>query len=265
MKTVVITGGTRGIGASLVKDFLKLGWNVAWSGTREKTVQDSLSSISVSYPGNSYAAFVCDVSVESDLKALWDNAAKKFGQIDIWVNNAGRGNEQSRFDKTDPATFMGIIDTNVKGLMLATHVACNRMLQQGHGAIYNMEGLGSDGRMISGLTPYGTSKRAVRYFSEAFAKEVNGSPVIIGTISPGMVLTDLTMNQVRKDPGNNRSLIKIYNILANEPETVTPFLVKRMTENRKNGAKITWLTKGKLLWSFLKAPFSKRDIVSKYL
>ena len=64
--------------------------------------------------------------------------------------------------------------------MLATHVAYNRMLHQGSGAIYNMEGLGSDGRRITGLTPYGSSKRAVRYFTDAFAAEVRGGPVIVG-------------------------------------------------------------------------------------
>jgi len=52
---------------------------------------------------------------------------------------------------------MKIIDTNIKGLMLASHIAYNRMAGQGFGAIYNMEGLGSDGRTIPGLIPYGTS------------------------------------------------------------------------------------------------------------
>lgn len=265
MKTVIITGGTRGIGASLARDFLKSGWNVVWSGTSEKTVRDSLASISGSYPENRYAAFICNVTNENDLISLWDSTVRIFGEVDIWVNNAGKSNDQSRFDRLPPETFMSIIDTNVKGVMLATHIAYNRMLQQGHGAIYNMEGLGSDGRMIPGLTPYGASKRAVRYFTDAFAKEVSGGPVIIGTISPGMVLTDLTLNQVRRDPEKNKGLIKIYNILANEAATVTPFLVRRMIENRKNGAKIAWLTKGKIMKSFLRAPFLKRDIVSKYL
>ncbi len=117
--------------------------------------------------------------------------------------------------------------------MQATHVAYNRMLEQGSGAIYNMEGLGSDGRRITGLTPYGTSKRAVRYFSDAFAAEVKKGPVIVGTISPGMVLTDLTMTQVRKAPENNRQLIKIYNILANEADTVAPFLVRKMIDQHR--------------------------------
>ena len=265
MKTAVITGGTRGIGAALVRAFLREGWNVAYSGTSQETIDKSLVSLQGQYPENRYAAFRCNVAVEDDLTGLWDGAVMAFGSASIWVNNAGISSDQTPFHKLPTEVFTRIIDTNVKGLMLATHVAYNRMLQQGSGAIYNMEGLGSDGRRITGLTPYGSSKRAVRYFTDAFAAEVRGGPVIVGTISPGMVLTDLTLGPLRKDPANSGQIIRIYNILANEPDTVAPYLVRKMIANRKNGAKISWLTTGKVIKRFMFAPFSRRDIVSKYL
>lgn len=265
MKTAVITGGTRGIGAALVRSFLQNGWNVAYSGTSEGTLEESLKLLDSHFDKSRYAAFRSDVTVEADIISLWDNAVRSFGGVDIWVNNAGISYDQTPFHKLDPGIFTRIIDTNVRGLMLATHVAYNRMLAQGYGATYNMEGLGSDGRRITGLTPYGTSKRAVRYFTDAFAAEVKDGPVIVGTISPGMVLTDLTMSQVRKYPGQSRQLIKIYNILSNEADTVAPFLVSRMIANRRNGAKISWLTAWKVIGRFLFAPFSRRDIVTKYL
>jgi NAD(P)-dependent dehydrogenase (short-subunit alcohol dehydrogenase family) len=265
MKTAVVTGGTRGIGASLVRSFLQSGWNVTYSGTSENTIERSLQLLSGQFESSRYAAFKCDVTCKADIVSLWENTVKSFGTVDIWVNNAGTTSNQTPFHKLETDVFTRILDTNVKGLMLATHVAYNRMLAQGSGAIYNMEGLGSDGRSIPGLTPYGVSKRAVRYFSDAFAAEVKEGPVIVGTISPGMVLTDLTMTQVRQDPENSRQLIKIYNILANEADTVAPFLVRKMIANRKNGARISWLTTGKVISRFLYAPFSRRDIVSKYL
>lgn len=265
MKTAIITGGTRGIGAGLVKDFLKLGWNVSYSGTSDRTIERSLSLLSGKYRAESFIAFKCDVLLEDDLKRLWDNTINAFGQVDIWINNAGTSGEQDLFHKIPVEVFMKTIDTNLKGLMLATHIAYNRMARQGFGAIYNMEGLGSDGRMIPGLLPYGASKRAVRYFTDGFAKEVKEGNVIVGTISPGMVMTDLLIEPLRKEPSHKKQMIRIYNILANDVETVTPFLVKKMTENKKNGAKIAWLTTGKVMLKFMLAPFSKRDIVSKYL
>lgn len=265
MKTAVITGGTRGIGAALTRSFLRSGWTVVYSGTCSESVNSSLVSLREHFPGGNYRAVICDVTHPDDLSGLWDSAIKAFGTVDIWVNNAGTANDQAPFHRIDPAVFTAIIDTNVKGLLLATHVAYNRMLEQGHGAIYNMEGLGSDGRTVTGMTPYGTSKRAVRYFTDAFAAEVKDGPVIIGTVSPGMVLTDLTLGPLKRNPGNSEQVRKIYNILANEPDTIAPFLVRRMIGNRKNGAKISWLTTGKVISRFLFAPFSRRDIVSKYL
>jgi NAD(P)-dependent dehydrogenase (short-subunit alcohol dehydrogenase family) len=265
MKTAIITGGTRGIGAGLVKNFLANGWNVAYTGTSEESVERSLQLLSGQYEDGRYIALKCEVTDGKDLNNLWESAVTEFGVVDIWVNNAGVADEQRPFFNVPPEVFMKIIDTNIKGLMLATHLAYNRMVQQGFGAIYNMEGLGSDGRTISGMTSYGTSKRAVRYFTDAFAEEVKHGPVIIGTISPGMVLTDLTLESLKKDPDKNQNLRRIYNILANEVETVTPFLVEKMINNKTNGAKISWLSSWKIMKRFLFAPFSKRDIVSKYL
>ena len=115
------------------------------------------------------------------------------------------------------------------------------------------------------LISYGTSKRAVRYFSDAFAKEVKNGPVIVGTISPGMVMTVMTLTPLRKDPAKNKQLIRIYNILANDPDTVTPFLVSEMIKNKKNGAKISWLSSWKVMERFISAPFTKRDLVGKYI
>jgi len=265
MKTAVITGGTRGIGAGLVADFLRSGWSVAYSGTSEHTIEKSLQKLSGGFRKESYAAFKCDVTDERNLNNLLENTIKTFGRIDIWVNNAGITYEQAPFHNIPPDVFMKIIDTNVKGLMLATHIAYNHMLNQGFGAIYNMEGLGSDGRKIYGLSPYGTSKRAVRYFTDAFAMEVKDGPVIVGTIMPGMVLTDLLLDPLRKMPVKNKNIVRIYNILANDVETVTPFLVRKMIGNRNNGAKISFLNPWKVIGRFIAAPVTKRDVVSKYL
>ncbi len=261
----MITGGTRGIGAGLVREFLKKGWNVTYTGTSKKSIEKSFGPLAGISGKVSYVAIKCDVRESADLQKVWEETVKTFGGVDIWVNNAGTTFERTPFNEIPAEEFKRVINTNLTGLMMATQLVYNHMKKQGYGAIYNMEGLGSDGRMVPGLIPYGTTKRAVRYFTVAFSKEAGGGSVILGSISPGMVLTDMLLDPLRRTPEKNRQTARIYNILADEPETVTPWLADKMIENKQNGVKIAWLTKGKVMKRFLFAPFLKRDIVSKYL
>jgi short-subunit dehydrogenase len=128
-----------------------------------------------------------------------------------------------------------------------------------------MEGHGSDDRKLPGLTVYGTTKRAVRYFSEALIDEVEGTPVQAGMLSPGIVLTDFLLDDMRKMPPEQLEMTKtVYNCLADKPETVTPFLVENILENDKNGAEIVWLTEEKANERFNSDEYNSRDFFSQY-
>jgi NAD(P)-dependent dehydrogenase (short-subunit alcohol dehydrogenase family) len=105
MNTAVITGGTRGIGASLTNDFLKCGWNVVFSGTTVDSVKNALTSLSHFYKPDFFEGIICNVSKRDDLENLWEKAVQKFGRVDIWVNNAGRSNDQQLFHLIDPEVF----------------------------------------------------------------------------------------------------------------------------------------------------------------
>jgi NAD(P)-dependent dehydrogenase (short-subunit alcohol dehydrogenase family) len=123
-----------------------------------------------------------------------------------------------------------------------------------------MEGSGSDGRVGHGLTVYGSSKRGGRFLTDALIQEVADTPVIVGALSPGMLLTDLVTGQMEQDSQEWERLKRIMNIIADRVETVAPWLAGRILANEKNGASIRWMTRGKVLWRFLTAPFSKRDL-----
>jgi len=133
------------------------------------------------------------------------------------------------------------------------------MEKQGAGFIYNLEGLGSDGRHVDRIATYGTSKRAIAYFTEGLAIELKNGPVKIGSLSPGMVITDLLMGDYDQDSQRWQEAKKIFNILADQVETVTPWLVEKMLANDKNGRRIRWLTTPKIIWRFISAPLLKRD------
>ena len=134
------------------------------------------------------------------------------------------------------------------------------MLAQSHGAIYNMEGMGSDGRKHAGLTMYGTSKYAVHYFTESLALEAKETPVIVGSLRPGMVITDLITDRFKDRPEEFERAKKLFNIIADSVENVAPWLAKAVLANQKNGAMLAYSSMWKLLWRFVSQPFLRRNL-----
>jgi short-subunit dehydrogenase len=133
------------------------------------------------------------------------------------------------------------------------------MRKQGGGQIYNLEGWGSDGKRRNALTVYGTTKRAVRYFTRGLADELEGESVLVGTLSPGMMVTDfLTAPMVGMEDAE--PMRRIVNILGDRPQTVAEYLVGKILGNRRNHAYFVWLTTAKIIGRFLMAPFRKRDL-----
>jgi short-subunit dehydrogenase len=99
---------------------------------------------------------------------------------------------------------------------------------------------------------------------KGLAKELEGTGVIAGRLSPGMMLTDF----ITKSPDgkvaeieNNERFKKMFNVLADKPETVAAFLVPRILSNTKNGKQIAWLTNAKVAVRFITMPFSKRKLL----
>lgn len=265
MTHVVITGGTRGIGAGLVEKFVRQGCRVTYSGTSDKSVTSSYEAFSEKLKHGMFKGVVCDIRLPNEIETLWDFATQLFGDVDIWINNAGIANLEEDIASIKCDEISNVIDTNIKGLIYACQISYRRMIKQGKGEIYNMGGLGSDGRMIKGLAPYGMSKRAVQYFTLAFAKEIKGEAVTMSLLLPGMVITDMLLDPIRKDPEGSRKAHKIFNILAEEVETVADFLVEKILTNEKNGAVISYLTPLKAFSRFITRPLSGRDIISDKL
>jgi len=265
MKVAVITGSTRGIGRGLAVEFLKRNCSVVVSGRSIGAVEKTVQQLSDLYGQEKVAGFPCDVTVLSQVQTLWDQAQQKFGSIDIWINNAGVTHTTKLFRDLDPAEIAPVINTNITGLIYGTKVALQGMIAQRHGQIYNVKGHGSDDRKRPGLLVYGTTKRAVRYFTEALIEETEGGPVQIGFISPGIVITDFLIDDIRKMSPEERETVKaVYNCLADTVETVTPFLVENILKNYQHGVEIAWLTDEKAQERFNSDEYCSRDFFSKY-
>lgn len=261
MKTIVITGSSRGIGFGLAENFLSLGHQVVLNGRDQETLKKAQEDLARRYSLERIAAIPGDMGDYDQIVNLWDASVEHFGEVDIWINNAGIASSLSDFWELSPGLIQDLIQVNVIGAMYGAKVALTGFKKQGRGAFYNMEGLGSDGRRVDGLALYGTSKRALNYLTDSLAAEVKGSGIIVGALSPGMVLTDLILKQYQgRPPEEWESARRIFNILADHVETVTPFLAEQVLKNQKNGARIRWLTPVKAAWRFMSAGLIKRDL-----
>lgn len=263
-KVIVVTGSTRGIGYGLAKTFLQQGCRVVVSGRSQSSVDAAMTRLNADLNIPSFSKQVlgipCDVANFDQVEKLWKGCIEGFGRCDIWINNAGIANDQGLLWEISPEQVKAVINTNITGVINASIVAIRGMRAQGHGALYNMEGLGSDGRRVSGLALYGSTKSALRYLNRSLFAELKDSPVLVGSLSPGMVMTDMLMGQYKDQPEELEKVRKVFNILADRVETVAPWLAQRVLSNTRSGKNIAWLTGPKIMLRFLLAPFLKRDV-----
>lgn len=261
MKQIVITGSTRGIGYGLADAFLRLGCSVTVSGRTQAAADAAVAKLAAAHPGAQIFGQACDVRRYEEVKALWDAARARFGQVDIWINNAGFSGTQMQTWRVPPAQAEAIITTNLLGLIYGSRVAVEGMLAQGSGAVYNMEGAGSNGHVHDGLTLYGTTKYAIRYFTDALAHETRATPLIVGALRPGMVITDMIMSQYEGRPAEWKRAKRIFNIIADRVEDVAPWMAEQLLSNQKSGARISWMSRWRVLGRFAASPFRKRTVV----
>jgi len=259
MKHIVITGSTRGIGFGLAKYFLKYGNKVSLNGRNKKSVDNAISKLKDFYPDGAIQGYQGDVTNNDDIINLWEKAYTGFGEIDIWINNAGTDQENELFWHVSDKGLHNIIDLNLKSTIMACKFVFNKMLKQGKGQIYNMEGFGSDGMMMNKLCLYGTTKRAVTYFTKSMAREAKDTVVNIGRISPGMVITDLLLNPVRENTEEAERTKKIFNILADDVDTATEPIVKKILGNQKNNHHIRRMTRLKVMYRFMFSWLRRKD------
>lgn len=260
---VVITGSSRGIGLGLAAAFLQQGCCVLLSGRQPEALQQAMQDLQVRFGGDCVQAHVCDVTQMASLQALWQAALQHWGRVDVWINNAGTCNPAQPLTQLSEDTIRTVIQTNLQGAMLGSRVALEGMLQQGHGQIFNMEGWGSRGEWSPGLTPYTVSKAGITALHRGLAGEARGSGVQIGTLSPGMVATDLLIESwCSGDPQHWRRQRGLFKYVIDPVEPVSAYLARRVLTNRRAVVRIAWMTVWRLLPRFFNPVYWRRNPVA---
>lgn len=263
MKTVVITGSGRGLGYEMAQRFHKAGLNVVLNDINGERLEAAREALEAMEGAGAVYACAGDISRNSDIQKLIDYTVEQCDGIDIWINNAGVNQPMKALWELSEAEIDRVLDIDLKGAVMGSLLAMEQMIRQGHGAIYNLEGYGSNDAMMLGLNMYGTGKRAITHFTQALAKESEerNTGVIVGRLSPGIMITDFTVTALgdKEKIDLPEKTKKVYNILGDYPDVVADFLVAEVLKNTKNNAHIQWLTNGKAAWRFMTAGFNKRD------
>ena len=262
-KTVVITGSARGFGYAMLEEFYKNNFNIVICDINENELENAKEKISKIKSNGKILSIKTDITKEDDVNNLIEKTLNEFRTIDIWINNAGVNQPNSPIYEVDSKVIDRLIDIDLKGTIICSKLIFKVMKEQGYGAIYNVEGHGSNDALITGLSIYGTAKRAVTYFTEALAHESEElkSNVLIGKITPGIMIT----NFIKTSLGDGEKIElddktkKIYNILGDYPETIARFMVNKIINNQKNNVKFVWLSNTRAFTKFLTYSFKKTD------
>jgi 3-oxoacyl-[acyl-carrier protein] reductase len=190
-QVAIVTGSSRGIGASIAQRLAKEGYavivNYAGNAAEAQGVVGAIEG-----DGGSALAVQADVADATAVKAMFDAAIAAFGRVDVLVNNAGiMPPALPHLADTDDQTFDRLFAVNVKGTFNTLREAANR-LQHG-GRIVNFStsviGLG-----LPGYAVYGATKGAVEVMTNIMAKELRGKNISVNAVAPGPTATDLFLN-----------------------------------------------------------------------
>lgn len=188
MKTVLVTGGTKGIGKAIALAFLQRGYQVLlnYFNDEETAVrtQNELNSL-----GFNPVLFRADVSSEEQVEQMFKEVLNLYGKIDVLVNNAGIS-LVSQIQDTTLADWERVIGVNVRGVFLCCREVAKSMIANGGGSIINIASIwGEVGASCESV--YSASKGAVIAFTKALAKELAPSLVRVNCVSPGVIDTQM--------------------------------------------------------------------------
>mgnify|MGYP004498685387 FL=1 len=190
-KVVVVTGGSRGIGAQIVKTLANENYKVILNYNNSKEQAEKIQQELLEL-GKEIEIIKADVSKKEEAEKLIQFAINKFNKIDILINNAGISQEGLFTDVTEEE-WQKIINTNLNSVFYCNQQALKYMIQEQQGCIINISSIwGETGASCE--VAYSTTKAAINGMTKALAKEVGPSNIRVNAIAPGIIDTDMNKN-----------------------------------------------------------------------
>jgi NAD(P)-dependent dehydrogenase (short-subunit alcohol dehydrogenase family) len=190
-RNVLITGGSRGLGRAMVKEFGAGGANVLFCSQSEKQLVATCEELKSSFPPpQKLAAQVCDISNEKEVGQLFEKLANEFGSLYGVINNAGVQEPIGFFEKVDWHAWLRTIEINLLGTALVCRHAIPILKANGCGKIVNLSGGGAAGPRAR-FSAYAASKAAVVRMTETLAEELRDFHIDVNAVAPGPLNTRL--------------------------------------------------------------------------
>lgn len=224
-KSIIVTGGARGIGQAIVGLFAEAGADVVIGDLRLEDANDTARHFSEIYRRR-IVAVETDVTNYQDIERMRDEALRLFGKIDVLVNCAG-WDRLLPFVKTTPDLWQKVLSINFLGVANTCHVVLPHMAERKQGAIVNISS--DTGRVGSfGEAIYASSKAAINAFSKTLAREHARDNIRVNVVSPGLCETPL-IEEMRQDELTGKILGSIINFIPMKrlglPEEIAPLVV----------------------------------------
>jgi len=186
-KNVLVTGGSRGIGAAIAKRLAEDGANVAITYTKGAEAAASVVK-EIEHTGQKGVAIQADATDAQAVQAAVEKTVAALGGLDVLVNNAGTAIPK-RFEDTSLEDLDHLINVNLRGTFVATQAALKHM---NHGGRIIMIGSCVGERLLTpGLVPYSATKGAMKMFSQGLSREVGNRGITVNNVQPGPIDTDL--------------------------------------------------------------------------
>lgn len=193
MKTILITGGSRGIGAATALLAAKEGYAVVVNYRKSKEAAESIVSL-IKNEGGAAIALQADITKGADVTRLFKESKRVFGNLDVLVNNAGILEPQMTFESMDIERIINIFKTNVFAQFLCTKEAIKQMaLSKGGngGVIVNVSSLASKSGAPNEYIDYASSKGAIDTFTLGLSKEIADEGIRVNAVRPAFIYTDI--------------------------------------------------------------------------
>jgi glucose 1-dehydrogenase len=196
-KVAIVTGGNSGIGQAIVLELARQGANIVIDYVAHPEAAEALER-RIAGLGDQSIAVKADVSKLVDLKRLIDAAVKRFGRLDIMVNNAGIETRTSVLDTTEDQ-YDKVLAINLKSAFFGTQLAAQQMIKQGGGGrVINISSVHEDWPM-PGNTPYCLAKGGVRMLTRTAGVELARHNILVVGVGPGAVATPINLSTMQ-DP-----------------------------------------------------------------